>query len=105
MTIVGQEFCACKNCGERPEAGSAADQKHDQQLVFDSIRRSAPAKICLVIMPGRATSPIAAIALMVGIKPLRNASRTLGAMRCIDAPQGEARFYSCALLHQAIGEH
>jgi hypothetical protein len=36
----------------------------------------APAKICPVIIPGRLTRPITIIELMVGIMPMRIASRT-----------------------------
>ena len=68
-------------------------QKPPQEWLgeFDAIKTSlcaaSPPRICPVIMPGRETTPVADIELMVGISALRSASRVTGATAsCLVAP-------------------
>ena len=48
---------------------------------FTASEGSTPARIWPVIIPGSATMPVAAIALTIGMKPLRSAWRTTGPHR------------------------
>ena len=79
MTAVGQAVNAAEHRRYRPQACTSCNQEHHKDLVFDRLGRGTPPRICPVIMPGRETTPVAAIELMVGISALRSASRITGA--------------------------
>ena len=87
MTPVSEPVDAAEHGSYRPQTGTSGDQKHHEDLVFDRLSRGTPPRICPVIMPGRETTPVAAIELTVGISALRSASRITGAAaNCLVAP-------------------
>ena len=73
MTPVGEAVDATEHRCYRAQSCAPRNHEHNEDLVFDSLCRGTPPRICPVIMPGRETTPVADIELMVGINALRSA--------------------------------
>jgi hypothetical protein len=87
VTRVGEAVNAAEHRRYRPQTRTPCDQEHHEDLVFDRLGRGHPAENLSGIMPGRETTPVADIELMVGISALRSASRIIGAAAtCLVAP-------------------
>ena len=71
MTPVGEAVDTAEHRRYRAQACAPRNHEHDEDLVFDRLCRGYPAKD--LIMPGRETTPVADIELMVGINALRSA--------------------------------
>ena len=55
MPRIGEAVDLAEYRGYRPETGTARNQEHDQDLVFDRLTGGIPLRICPVIIPGRET--------------------------------------------------
>ena len=87
MTGVRETVDTAKHGRHRAQASAASNQEHDEDLIFDGLSGRHPAEICPVIMPGKETTPVAAIELITGISALRSAPRVTGAVAaCLEAP-------------------
>ena len=73
MTPVGEAVDTTKHRRYRAQACAPRDQEHGEDLDLTASAGGTPPRICPVIMPGRETTPVADIELMVGISALRSA--------------------------------
>jgi len=76
VALVAQQPCAAQNGSDQPNSCPASGQNMGSNWYFIASTGSTPARIWPVIIPGSATKPVAAMALMVGIIPARMALHT-----------------------------
>ncbi len=70
MALVGEKHHRAHARGYDRHAGRARNQEHDHDLILGGRHRIDAARIWPVIMPGRDTMPVAAMAVRIGIKPV-----------------------------------
>ena len=87
MASVGETVNAAEYRHYRPNPVPPAIRNITRIWYLTASTGGTPPRICPVIMPGRETTPVADIELMVGISALRSASRITGAAAiCLVAP-------------------
>jgi len=101
MPMIREQAPASQDASQCPQPRSAGNQEHDHEWIFHGVHRFDTGKDLAGHHARQRHEPDRAMPLIVGIKPLRSASRTTGPRPA----QRKAGLDRRSFAHQAIAEH